>query len=180
MGIEIVPYRPELEQWYVYVHNEGYAGWDTSYETKRKSRPEGVLETFLAHSDSLYVGLVDLVAHEGDALMIDPLGVLPEYRRHGIGKKLVDAACSWAIQNGYTRLYAILVSGEPRQHKFYRNNGFRPVAFLLSIEKDGNRLEVSPEEYNEKYLDWTIRHFAYHYMRPLTPNMARNQGEIKK
>ncbi|HEY9765661.1 MAG TPA: GNAT family N-acetyltransferase [Chroococcales cyanobacterium] len=178
MGIELVEYRPEMEQWYVYIFNEGFSGWDTSFQTKRSAHPGTAVKTFLARLDSLCVGLIDLVFREDEgepSLMVDPLGVLPEYRRHGIGKKLVDTAATWALDNGYGRIYAVLQSGEPRLHKFYRNSGFRQIAFRLVISKEDQKLEVTPEEYNEKHLDWTIRHFAYYYMRPLAPQFAANQ-----
>jgi GNAT superfamily N-acetyltransferase len=182
--IEIVDYTPELEQWYVFIHNEGFAGWDTSYAGKRSARPDNIEKTFLAKVDGLYVGLIDLVKRNLDGeevLTIDPLGVLPDFRRHGIGKKLVDSACQWAIDNKFDRMLAVLVNGEPRQHKFYRNSGFRSIDFRLEISRGEERRGVSPDEYNQKYLDWKILHFTYHYMRPLAAHVARNPSwEIMK
>lgn len=182
--IEIIDYAPQLEQWYIYVYNEGYSGWDTSYGTKRTSRPEGILKTLLAKVDDIYVGLIDLVVREYEGtpgLMIEPLGVLPDFRRHGIGKKLVDAACQWAIENQYDRLFAVIPNGEPRQHKFYRNSGFSSIDFKLAIAKNEEVLFVTPEEYNQKFLNWKILNFTYHYMRPLAPHVARNPSwEIMK
>ena len=50
--------------------------------------------------------------------------VLPEYRRQGIGKALVDAACEWAKSESACGIR--LVSGASRKdaHAFYRAYGF--------------------------------------------------------
>ena len=61
--------------------------------------------TFIAETDGKVVGLVTVVkvlaiGHPGGYIKMNGLGVLPEYRRLGIGKMLMDRVEQLALQEG--------------------------------------------------------------------------------
>ena len=90
--------------------------------------------TFVAETDGTVVGLVTAVkvlavGHPGGYIKMNGLGVLPEYRRRGIGKMLMTRVEQLAVQEGAP--YIGLASGIRRAdaHAFYERLGFRKTSF---------------------------------------------------
>ena len=63
--------------------------------------------------------------------------IKPNYRRKGIGQKLVDLLCEKAKQNGYYLMRLdTLDSMLPALH-LYRSNGFKDIAAYYHNPNDG-------------------------------------------
>lgn len=73
-----------------------------------------------------------VVPHGERYLEIEDLYVLPELRSHGIGTRLLEAACEWAKAQGvrYLTLYSSSVD-TARVVRFYQSAGFQPWAVQM-------------------------------------------------
>ena len=100
-----------------------------SSERKREKAAEilsGGFVTFCAFDGEKVVGEIMLVPELNEnRLMIDSFHVSREYRRHGIGRRLMDAACYNAQNSGAKALYASCCPAE-ETICFYRAMGFAP------------------------------------------------------
>ena len=90
--------------------------------------------TFVAEADGTIVGLaaavkVLAVGHPGGYVKMNGIGVLPEYRRQGIGKQLMEHVERFAIEQGAP--YVGLASGVSRAeaHAFYEHIGYRKTSY---------------------------------------------------
>ncbi len=90
--------------------------------------------TFVAEADGKIVGLATAVkvlaiGHPGGYVKMNGIGVLPEYRHQGIGKKLMEHVEHFAIEQGAP--YIGLASGINRveAHAFYENSGYQKTSF---------------------------------------------------
>ncbi len=64
---------------------------------------------------------------------IQNMGVIPEFRSKGIGKKLIDACFEWAKAKGYEKIWVNSYSANKGAVNFYRKNGFDDID--ISLEK---------------------------------------------
>jgi len=64
---------------------------------------------------------------------VENIGVSPEFRSKGVGKKLMDSASEWAKNQGADRLYVEAFWGNKQAVKYYKNNGF--VEIGVELEK---------------------------------------------
>ena len=103
-------------------------------ETYAKMSEDDRYSTFVAEDDRRVVGLVTMVTamaidHPNGYTKINGLGVLPEYRRKGIGGMLLKRAEELAIENGTK--YIGLASGFNREdaHTFYEHMGYRKTSY---------------------------------------------------
>ena len=90
--------------------------------------------TFVAEADGKIVGLTTAVkvlaiGHPGGYVKMNGIGVLPEYRHQGIGKKLLEYVERFAIEQGAP--YVGLASGISRAetHSFYKNSGYQKTSY---------------------------------------------------
>lgn len=96
-----------------------------AWENHKPGRFQRTLRTCLVHltvhADNRLVGFVK-IASDGDthAFLLDPT-VHPDFRRDGLGTKLVKAAADAARERGATWLH---VDFEPHLESFYRACGF--------------------------------------------------------
>lgn len=62
---------------------------------------------------------------------IQDMGVLPEYRRRGIGTKLVNEFRKWCQAKGYSYLYVNTYYEDSRAVRFYKKQGMVPSDLVL-------------------------------------------------
>ena len=103
-------------------------------ETYESMKRDGNYVTFVAEADGKIVGLaaavkVLAIGHPGGYVKMNGLGVLPEYRRRGIGKKLMEHVERFAVEQGAP--YVGLASGISRTeaHAFYESIGYRKTSY---------------------------------------------------
>jgi carbonic anhydrase len=83
----------------------------------------------LARIDGQPAGCVGLHAFEGDIAEIKRLYVKPEFRGHGLGRILADAAIAEAKKIGYSRLRLDTIEEKMKTAvAMYRAMGFREIA----------------------------------------------------
>ncbi len=152
---QLVEYDERLEPWYVFLHNEAFAGFDPRPREERlTSRPPGPARTFLVADGPLFVGFADLgpprepLAQDmPDELEIYKIAVLPHYRGRGLGGILVGAMTRFAAGAGVKALHAVVSLLDPRLHVFYERHGFGIERVLTEVEGPGRepRRLVPPE-----------------------------------
>ncbi|MGF1569951.1 MAG: GNAT family N-acetyltransferase [Nodosilinea sp.] len=86
----------------------------------------------VATRDGLIVGVayassVLSLEHGGWSGWLDELYVLPEWRGHGIGTRLLDAVITGAIERGWIALDLEVDIGHQRAVSLYASRGFQPV-----------------------------------------------------
>ena len=90
--------------------------------------------TFVAETEGRIIGLATAVkvlaiGHPGGYVKMNGIGVLPEYRHQGIGKKLMEHVEHFAMEQGAP--YVGLASGINRveAHAFYGNSGYQKTSY---------------------------------------------------
>jgi len=161
------------EETYVKVYNEGFSSeewWSTV------DKPVTITEasnldydaTFLAEVDGQAVGLIDLKNY-GDEFHIENLVVIQDFRRKGIGTKLLNKAVHYSKSKGIKRIRA----ETPVQNasKFFKKNGFRLIkyAFLVEIQ---DRTYIEPYLNKRLYFEgdhkyWIPSEKEMHFIRKL-------------
>ena len=75
----------------------------------------------------LGLGPASLMSSGCTVLMSNVL-VLPQARRHGAGRAFVQAAATWAEQQGVDSVAVTVFPGDRDVHRFYARLGFAPIA----------------------------------------------------
>ena len=105
-------------------------------------------EVLVAYAETGPVGHLQLVASGDHAAEIKNMAVAARYRRHGIGRALVNRAIGICRDQGLTRLLVRAATADIGNLRFYQRLGFRfvaiePDAFALAngypagLEADG-------------------------------------------
>lgn len=78
-----------------------------------------------AYDGDKCVGLAVLKKHFFKYLYVEDLNIQKNYRRQGIGKKLMDASAALAVKKGYRGIYLHAQDNNLSACLFYQNAGFR-------------------------------------------------------
>lgn len=83
-----------------------------------------------------YVAAVKTVVgyRKSSYVEVDNIGVSPEYRSQGIGKKLMEAAENIAREQGIDKIFLSAYVGNKRGISFYKDLGFEEIS--LELQKD--------------------------------------------
>lgn len=93
--------------------------------------PEGF---FVAEADGKVVGYVIASSHDGEIVSIS---VLPEFRRRGIGRRLMEEAMEYLEEKGVRRIELIVGVGNVEAIRFYEGLGFKKVSIIPRYYSDG-------------------------------------------
>ena len=124
---------------------------------------EGIIVKNLRESDNLTISLVyegdgGLIGHVGYSLMHDknkkivgvglaPLGVLPDFQKNGVGRKLVENGNKIAQDLGHDLIFVL---GDPQ---YYLRFGFelaREYNYFSDYDPEGNHFMVMGVKYKKK------------------------------
>lgn len=98
----------------------GLAKWWTADATIPAIRAGRVL---VAEVDGQVVGMVSFGPLDG-AFHIWKLYLLPDFQRHGLGSRLMEAALDRARQDGHTQVRLSYLDGNEHSAQFYAKHGF--------------------------------------------------------
>ena len=119
-----------------------------SPEQRRKKAGEilsGRTITFCAFEGDAVVGEITLIPELNEnRLIIDSFHVSRAYRRHGIGRRLVEAAADYARGRGASALYASCCSAE-ETIAFYKAMGFRLSEHPIPSYVEGEPSDIQME-----------------------------------
>ncbi|MEZ4291270.1 MAG: GNAT family N-acetyltransferase [Myxococcota bacterium] len=71
------------------------------------------------------------ILEETERAEITDLGVRPEWRRRGMGRRLVEAAQAWVRDRGVARIEIQVASGNREGQAFWRAMGFADLMDVL-------------------------------------------------
>lgn len=104
------------------------------YFTTAISDPNGCF--LVAEDDDKLVGYIAASAKKFDdrrscKVEIDNLGVISDYRKQGVGKKLTDACLKWAKDEGFNKAHLRCYAANVGALEFYKRNGFQGISVSL-------------------------------------------------
>ena len=94
-------------------------------EGLRSAQAEGRILVARA-SDGRVMGFVLVESLDGEAIL-EELDVEPRDGRRGVGTRLVEAACDWAIASGFRRIVLSTFRSVRWNAPFYAGRGFREI-----------------------------------------------------
>ena len=139
----------------------------------RKMAADDRCFTYVAEADEKIVGLVTgvcvpAIPFPNGYIKMNGLGVIPEYRHHGIGRKLLMQVEKEAAKRQVFRIGLATGMGRTEAHAFYERMGYQktsfwyrkdPVSYSENIvriekyEKAADEAEILMKEYPEGRLD---------------------------
>ncbi len=134
MKTDIVPYKPGDYKILTNIWEKaGLPYKDKGRDSRERIEKEIKLDCnqflFAVH-DGEYIGAI-LVTHDGRKGWINRVAVLPEYRHHGIARKLVEAGENWLDGQGIG-IYACMIED-------YNNDSFEAFKKMGYIPFEGMR-----------------------------------------
>lgn len=127
-------------------------------------------------------GVVFLSSQNPQEWWISTLGVLPEFRRRGIARKLLLECIAFFQTQQAERVYLWVIMGNTPARLLYENNGFIHFSSDLVLEHTGGEVESPnlPSGYYETEMnlyDWQTR---YAIAKTITPSEIQKFSPIKK
>ena len=138
MNVEIVPYTTEdylklIELWEQSDLPYKPHGRDGKERIEAEAE-RGIGKFFFAVVGNQYIGTI-LVTHDGRKGWINRVAVLPEYRKKGIAKKLVDAAEKWLDEQGI-EIYACQIEDYNKESfEVFKKLGYIPFEGIHYLTK---------------------------------------------
>ena len=105
------------------ICNNGINDKDDSYEGIEKYLKRNPGMSFVATCDNTVVGVI-LSGHDGRRGYIQHMSVSPDYRRHGIGRKLVDLALEALEAEDIKKVALVAFSRNELGNAFWEAQGF--------------------------------------------------------
>lgn len=93
----------------------------------------------IAEDDQKAIGYLAAGPKEASYLMskyieVENMGVIPEYRSHGVGSQLIQKCIELAKNKGYQKIYVSAYFTNTEGVKFYKKNGFLEID--LALQRD--------------------------------------------
>jgi ribosomal protein S18 acetylase RimI-like enzyme len=86
---------------------------------------------------------IAVLARRGERAYLSDFGVVPEFRRRGIGRRLMDSFLEEARRTGAPRLTLAADAANPAV-RLYEGAGFRTVRKLVSLRGNAGKLTAAP------------------------------------
>jgi len=96
---------------------------------------------FVAEAEGALVGFLHAIIRDAPAIpvcvprryaVIDSTGVKSSFRRHGIGRKLMDRLQEWAVRKGATAIELNVYECNETAIAFYRRQGYDTISRRMS------------------------------------------------
>ncbi len=118
----IEDYEAVYDLW-LNIQGMGLNDVDDSYEGIKRYLERNPKTSFVAIEDEKFVGVV-LAGHDGRRGFIYHSAVLPEYRKLGIGRMLVENALDALKEQGISKVVLLAFSANELGNKFWESMGF--------------------------------------------------------
>ena len=102
-------------------------GWASLPYEKLTAKFESGILMFGYFANNKMVGYLSMEMFENDVCRLDGIVVLPEYRKKGYGKKLLDFCKLKAKELGANKIRLGMIDDNKRLRKWYEENGFTNV-----------------------------------------------------
>ena len=127
---------------------EALRDWFEVDESREKYIAESADQIFLAAKETDdYAGFLCLKETGKATVELAVMGVLKEYHRNGVGRKLFEAAKSIALEEGYSFMQVKTVQmgvyeDYDRTNRFYLSCGFKELEVINEIWGDENPCQI--------------------------------------
>lgn len=147
---------------------------------------KSIMRGYIWEEEGQAVGLVNLspMGLDDQTWIIGNVAVLPEYRRKGIGRQLIQATVDLASQYRVRNVVLEVISDNLPAVKLYENKGFETYNTIVQLNRKATLENLAvpalPEGYRvEKYdvRDWESR---YALMKAITPEKMQQYEPINK
>lgn len=103
------------------------------------SMPE-IISIFVSEVDGKVIGYANTwtvysIFSRGKAITIDDLYIASEYRRSGIGQKIMEYLINFAKQNGYKRVQLHAETYNEKAHNFYKRLGLEGEEMIFFMKR---------------------------------------------
>jgi ribosomal protein S18 acetylase RimI-like enzyme len=143
-----------------------------------------ILRGYVWEEDGHVVGLVNVLRRpRTDQWTIGNVAVLPEYRRRGIARKLVEACVEFAKERGAKTIVLDVVAGNLPAYELYKRLGFEQYSgsMELFLEKDQAVEGITlPSEYRlerMKFSEWQPR---FEIAKRITPDVVKQYTPVEE
>ena len=113
----------EIYDLWINTPGMGLNSTDDSREGIKRYLMRNPTSSFVAEDDGKIVGVI-MSGHDGRRGYIHHTAVLPEYRRQGIAKKLVESAMNALEQDGINKVALVVFERNKTGNAFWENIGF--------------------------------------------------------
>ncbi|PWH19296.1 MAG: hypothetical protein DDG58_05165 [Ardenticatenia bacterium] len=131
------------------------------------------LRGFIWEEDGQPVGLANVLRlGHTDRWLIGNVGVLPDYRRRGIARRLVEACVAYARERGGASVVLDVVAGNEPAYRLYQSLGFEHYDDRYEfIHASGPRPDPTPlpEGYTLRPCSWSNWRPRYELAQRITP-----------
>lgn len=128
-------------------YDEVYAMWQitTKRALSEADSREGIEKYLERNPNMSQVAIMDgkivgtvLAGHDGRRGFIHHMAVMPQYRRHGIGKEMAKVAISKIEQDGIDKTHIFCYQNNETGQSFWKTLGFvkRDDVFVYSLSKN--------------------------------------------
>ncbi len=130
--IKIIPYNEKYKDdvvsliLEVYENELGFRGYERSdvYNIADLYQKNPGSNFWVALNDGELVGTIGLLGKTEKLAYLKRMVVKKEFRKQGLGQKLLQTALAFARKHGFTTIYAGTVQENPNAIKFYEDHGF--------------------------------------------------------
>jgi len=151
--IQIVPYTTQYKDEVihlvldVYENELQFLGFERPdiYDIPGTYQKDTKSNFWVALHNNTLIGTVGVLGKKDGGAYLKRMIVKKEYRRQGLGVKLLEAAIHFAKKQKYCKLYAGTVPENPNAIQFYKRNGFiqtKNVPQDITASKDSICLEL--------------------------------------
>lgn len=130
----------EIYDLWINTPGMGLNSTDDSREGIKRYLMRNPASSFVAEDDGKIIGVI-MSGHDGRRGYIHHTAVLPEYRRQGIAKKLVDSAMNALEQDGINKVALVAFEGNKTGNAFWENVGFAVRDDLVYRNKNIHELK---------------------------------------
>ncbi len=134
----IEDYKKVYELW-INTPGMGLNNLDDSREGIEKYLKRNPLTNFVAEEDNRIIGVI-LSGHDGRRGYIYHTTVLPQYRKQGIGRKLVEHAMQALKEEGINKTALVAFSRNEKGNAFWEKMGFTERHDLVYRNKTVNKM----------------------------------------
>lgn len=106
------------------------SGWDHDVSEWKKCLKQNILNVSARSEEGEVVGVGILCGNQRHAELVD-LVVHPDYREHGIGRKITRLIVDYAVEHKIKYFGLTYDSSFPWLKEFYESEGFRLVDFAM-------------------------------------------------
>ena len=107
----------------VWEDHEGTNPVDDSPEGFAKYLKRNPATSFVAEDEGRIIGTI-LAGHDGRRGIFHHVSVLPEYRKQGVGKMLVESAMDALEKEGITKVLLVVFEHNKNGNEFWEHMGF--------------------------------------------------------